>query len=597
MRRTKPSWPRPDRLRLDSIRLQISLVLLLSALNGIVLVSAAAALFSAVARGPDTTALTQLHGTIEAITELHMAALRGEGDPEEEAQTLELLEQQVEQLPGGGDGARAIWEYRQLLSNWHSMGGTPESKAALTSAYYKVVGALDEPLRAGPARWISRSITLLAWVMAWVVLVAVTTVLAAMRLRGVLSKPLRQLSLAASAVAGGDLDHHFDDPGSSYEIQELAGALESMRRELVELIDRHERQNVVMKTMLDSLSDGVLFLDGEARLVRYNPRAESILSAAGLARGALRAGADARELVPESLGALLSADTEEPVPLSFERPGGRLHLEVAVKRVAHIEGAATRAWVVALRDVTSAVEAENIKRDFLSVVTHELKTPLTVIEGYIKLLLLGKGGELTPKQARILDMVRDQSQLLTRMVQDLLDTTRIEGGNLQIEPIRADLNRLVTEVVEQFAVTALAQKVHFELEPPGEEPRCVRVDTFRVQQVLSNLIRNAFKFTPEGGSITLRVYTEGDRAVVSITDTGRGIPQAAIPHLFEKFYQVERGDTRKAGGAGLGLYICKQLVRMMDGRIQVSSQEGRGSRFTVSFPLLESSATSPGETA
>lgn len=594
---TKPSQDtaqdfqlRPDRLRLDSIRLQLSLVLLLSALNGIVLVSAAAALFSAVARGPDTTQLTQFHDAIASITALHVAALdpeEGDEGGEEDARDLELLEGQIEKLPGGSDGARAIWEYRQVLASWRSKGRTPESDAALTSAYYKAVGALDEPLREGPTHWISRSINGLAWVMAWVVLVAVTTVLAAVRLRGVLSKPLRRLSGAAAAVASGNLDHPFDEPGSSHEIQELAGALESMRRELVELIDRHERQNVVMKAMLDSLSDGVLFLDGNARIVRYNPRAETILTAVGLPRGALHAGVDARRLVPGAPDDLLITATGEPIPLSFDRPRGRLHLRVTVNRVVYLDQEGTRAWVVALRDVTSAVEAENIKRDFLSVVTHELKTPLTVIEGYVRLLLLGKGGDITAKQARLLEMVREQSQLLNRMVQDLLDTTRIEGGNLQIEPIPVDLNRLVTEVAEQFAVTALAQKVRLDLEPPGPAVRCVVVDTFRIQQVLSNLIRNAFKFTPEGGSVTLTVHTEGERAAVSVTDTGRGIPAEAIPHLFQKFYQVERGDTRKAGGAGLGLYICDQLVRMMGGRIRVESQEGRGSRFTVSFPLVE----------
>jgi len=570
------------------------MVLLLSALNGIVLVSAGVGLFSALATGPNLGQLTLLQGTIEELTLLHREALSGETDEPEaitaDGAALELLETQIRGLSGsssdaGDYAADAIWEYRQALNTWRDDGSAPETVGPLNGAYYKAVGALDAPLREGPTRLLERSTNTLALVMVWVVLVSLTTVWAAFRLRKVLSEPLNRMANAATRVAGGELEHPFPDPGDVLELQEVAGALEGMRRNLVDALGAQEAQNVVMKAMLDSLSDGVLFLDDNGRVVRHNPRATEILSLVGVKRGALQEGVDARRLLPGADASLLTTSTEVPTSLTFERPGQRTHLELNANRIAHFGGGNNQAWVVSLRDVTRAVEAEQIKRDFLSVVTHELKTPLTVIEGYIRLMLLGKGGDITAKQADLLGRVRGQSQLLNLMVQDLLDTTRLEGGNLPIEMAPADLRRCMTEVRDQFHADALSRKLSLRFDGESlDEPLMVEIDGFRMKQVLSNLIRNAFKFTPSGGAVTLAVGREGDEVWASVSDTGRGIPEHAQTHLFEKFYQVERGDTRKAGGAGLGLYICDQLTRMMNGRIAVESQEGEGSRFLLHFP-------------
>jgi len=570
------------------------MVLLLSALNGIVLISAGVGLFSALATGPDLSQLAMLQTTIEELTSLHRAALGGEhSDPEAigaEVETLDLLETRVRGMSAPSvaavdHAADALWEYRQTLGRWRVAGADVEAAGPLNGAYYKAVGALDAPLREGPTRLLDRSTNTLALVMIWVVLVSLTTIYAAFRLRRVLSEPLREMASAAARIAGGDLEHPFPDPGDALELQEVAGAVEGMRRNLVDALSAQEAQNVVMKAMLDSLSDGVLFLDDNGRVVRHNPRATEILSQIGVPRGALQAGVDARRLLPGADAGLLTTTTTEPAPLTFDRPGQRTHLELNVNRVVRLGESSPQAWVVALRDVTTAVEAEQIKRDFLSVVTHELKTPLTVIEGYIRLLLMGKGGDLTAKQAELLGRARDQSQLLTLMVQDLLDTTRLEGGNLPLELAPADLRRCVAEVRGQFMADALSRRLALVFDGEGvDEPLMVAIDAFRMKQILSNLIRNAFKFTPSGGSVTLDVGRDGDEVWASVADTGRGIPEHARPHLFEKFYQVERGDTRNAGGAGLGLYICDQLTRMMNGRIAVESRDGEGSRFILRFP-------------
>ncbi len=572
----------------SSIRLQISLVLLLSALNGIVLVSAAVALLSAILTGPDIGQLNVLQDSVGAITALHADILReGGDDPERVAaqdEALALLVQRlggVEVMPGGSSTAEA---YRDAVTRWRAAERTPQSDARLTSAYYQVMGALEGPLRDGPTRLLNRSLTALTGVTIWVVVVAVTTVIAAFRLRYILSIPLERLRQAAGAVARGKLETPFPDPGSSREIQELAQALDSMRRSLVQAIERQEAHAATIQAMLDALSDGVFFLNAEGVVIEFNPRALELVEATGGEPAAVE-GRPLTGALPGLPADFLSGPQHEPLQLNLDNQGRRVHLEVRVSRPALVGSGSIRSWVVALRDVSEAVEAEQIKRDFLSVITHELKTPLTVIEGYIRLLLMGKGGDLSPKQAQLLERSREQTGLLGRMVQDLLDTTRIEGGNLKLERSPQDLSRCVAEVAEQFAAEAISQRLKLHLEAWEGPPLVAELDSFRIKQVLSNLVRNAMKFTPAGGEVTLSTGLGDGRVWASVADSGRGIPDHAKPHLFKKFYQVEQGDTRKAGGAGLGLYICDQLVRLMEGRIEVESQEGLGSRFIVSFPM------------
>jgi len=229
------------------------------------------------------------------------------------------------------------------------------------------------------------------------------------------------------------------------------------------------------------------------------------------------------------------------------------------------------------------------------VVTHELKTPLTVIEGYVRLLQMGKGGDLSPKQAQMLQKVRSQAEILKMMVQDLLDATRIEGGHLTLDLGQVVASRVVVDTAESLRPEAISKRLKLLLVDDAPSGVVIHADEFRFRQVLGNLLRNAFKFTEPGGTITVTTRLGEERLIVAVRDTGRGIPPAAIPKLFEKFYQVEAADTRKAGGAGLGLYICEQLTRAMGGTIQVQSMVDEGSCFTLSFPLLPPADAGPGE--
>ena len=421
--------------------------------------------------------------------------------------------------------------------------------------------------------------TLTAGLVAWVVASTLVTVVSAWKLQGALTVPLEEVGAAARRVAGGELARPIPVPDAANEFIDLGKSLETMRWSLVDLIDELDTQNDTVTAMLDALSDGVLMADGERFVESWNPAAAHLVEIADL--GSIRKGAVVDQVLGVD-GSLFSKEAKR-TNLDFELDGEPLHLVVRTQPLA-------RGWVVVIRDVTESVEINNIKQEFLSVVTHELKTPLTAIQGYIRLLMMGKGGDLSPKQADLLQRSRDQSDVLYRMVQDLLDATRLEGGNLSLDVVPTDLVSQVEDAQSAFSGEAVRRRVKLELECELPSGSTMQADPMRLQQILGNLIRNAIKFTEAGGTVTLRASKDGGQVVLEVDDTGRGIPEDSVDRLFEKFYQVERGDTRKSGGAGLGLYIVDQLTRAMNGTIEVRSEVGRGSTFTLRFPLVETAS-------
>ncbi|MCP4807322.1 MAG: HAMP domain-containing protein [Proteobacteria bacterium] len=417
---------------------------------------------------------------------------------------------------------------------------------------------------------------ILSVLLVWVALFTLVTVFSAFRLQKSLSDPMAMLSDAARRVAGGELDRAIPVQQGADELRDLSGSLESMRQNLVSSIDELDDQNKTVTAMLDALRDGVLLVDEKHRVESWNPAAEYVLEQGEYPR--VREGQRIDQLL--QFDASLFSDQPSQTEQDRETARGSFHLSVHIQPLP-------KGWVVVTRDVTKAVEITNLKQEFMSVVTHELKTPLTAIQGYTRLLLMGKGGDLSPKQADLLTRSREQTGVLYKMVNDLLDASRLEGGNLALDIVPTDLPAQVEDAVSAFSGEALRRRVKLRLRSQLLPGSVVQADPMRLQQILGNLVRNAIKFTEQGGKVTLHARTHGGFAVLAIEDTGRGIPEEAQRHLFEKFFQVERGDKRLSGGAGLGLYIVDQLTRAMNGTIEVRSVVGEGSTFTLRFPLVE----------
>jgi signal transduction histidine kinase len=231
-------------------------------------------------------------------------------------------------------------------------------------------------------------------------------------------------------------------------------------------------------------------------------------------------------------------------------------------------------------------ELDQLKDQFVSTVTHELRTPLSAVVGYLELVLDGEAGELNEVQARFLDIVSRNATRLNDLVDDILTVARLDSGRMTLEFEEADLVALVTGEIESARPGAERQGVDFGLHT-AEETLMLRADPRRLAQVLGNLLSNAIKFTPEGGAVTVSLDRQGDSAVLEVADTGVGIPEDEVGHLFERFFRASTAaDIR---GTGLGLSIATSIVDGHGGAIGVRCTEGVGTTFSLTLPLVEAS--------
>ncbi|HEU4327111.1 MAG TPA: PAS domain S-box protein [Roseiflexaceae bacterium] len=241
------------------------------------------------------------------------------------------------------------------------------------------------------------------------------------------------------------------------------------------------------------------------------------------------------------------------------------------------------------REQDARVEAEAAVRQrdiFLSLAAHELRTPLASLLGYVQLIQrrAARGEPLPERHARMFEIIAGQTQRMSRMIGVLLDVSRIEVGQLTIERGRLDLGVLARRVVEEIQ-PALE---HHTLVLEGDRaPLLVDGDEVRLEQVLQNLIQNALKYSPQGGAVVVRLAQQEGQASIAVTDQGIGIPEAALPNLFTRFFRADNADRHSISGTGIGLYVVSEVVALHGGRIAVQSAEGQGSTFTVYLPLAE----------
>jgi signal transduction histidine kinase len=231
-------------------------------------------------------------------------------------------------------------------------------------------------------------------------------------------------------------------------------------------------------------------------------------------------------------------------------------------------------------------ELDKLKAEFVSVASHELKTPINVIIGYLQLLDEGIYGEMPAKQKDILKTVTTQVAQLQRLVQQLLDVSRFEAGGGRIDVRPVELPSMLDDLERAFAVLAIQRGVRFTVDRGEDLPREVIWDRDRMNEVLGNLLSNAFKFTPQNGEVCLSVESAGDHIVITVRDTGAGIPPEQVSRIFEKFYQADNQRSASAVGTGLGLAISKGIVEAHDGRIRCESKAGVGTTFIIELPTV-----------
>ncbi|MBI2305627.1 MAG: HAMP domain-containing protein [Chloroflexi bacterium] len=224
---------------------------------------------------------------------------------------------------------------------------------------------------------------------------------------------------------------------------------------------------------------------------------------------------------------------------------------------------------------------EKQRRQMVADIAHELRTPLSIIQGNLEAMVDG----FVPPNREQLSSLHQESQFLSRLVSDLRELSLMEAGQLKMEKSSTDLGTVIQRSVEKVSLQGASKNISLEIDmPPLLAP--VLADAHRLEQVLGNLLDNALRHTPSGGKISLKVNTEGRNHVVSISDTGHGIAAADLPFVFDRFYRADKSRSRATGGSGIGLAVVKQLVQAHGGKVWVESQEGKGSTFYFSLPLI-----------
>ncbi len=238
----------------------------------------------------------------------------------------------------------------------------------------------------------------------------------------------------------------------------------------------------------------------------------------------------------------------------------------------------------ALRDVTQEHELERMKRDFVAEVAHELRSPLTAIQGFVELVLEEQVG-LSEAHQEFLLIVQENAVRLAGLVNDLLDVSRLESGNINLERTSVILHPLIRQVLQSFVLQITGKHQHIEMHLTDSSP-IVFADSDRVQQIVSNLISNAHKYTLDGGTLRISTQVEEQQVWVTIQDSGVGMTAGELGQLFTRFFRAKNRLTREVGGTGLGLAITHSLVNLHGGVMQVESVPGQGSIFRFSLPLM-----------
>jgi PAS domain S-box-containing protein len=329
--------------------------------------------------------------------------------------------------------------------------------------------------------------------------------------------------------------------------------------------------------ILANIADGIVAVDREGTVVLWNAAAEHIT-------GVPQSDAVGRT-VPEVLQRTFEADPERGPGarlLSIPRAGDEVWLSLS-EAVMRDPAGAVAGRIFAFRDISADRMVEEVKSDFVAAVSHELRTPLTSIYGFAETLLRQDVLFGEEERRTFLRYIASESERLTGIVDQLLNVARLDAGDLQVEPERIDVGSIVSEVLGTVEGAGAVNGQRFEVDLP-EEPLAAEADREKVRQVFSILVENALKFSPRGGTVTVGARRKEDTVEVRVVDEGIGIPQAEQQRIFRKFYRAESTTRDGVAGTGLGLFIAKELVTAMGGRIWVDSAEGEGSSFAFELP-------------
>lgn len=429
-----------------------------------------------------------------------------------------------------------------------------------------------------PLNQVEAGVATLRWMIFWATLLSIVVAsLVALLVAQRTVRPIRQLTGVADRMAAGDLDARLF-PSTRDEVGRLTGAFNRMADHLQDQVATLARERSRLAAILAHMADGVLITDDLGQVLLVNPAATALLQIheeEALGRTFAQVVRHHRFI---ELWKRCQEEGEEQVE-AVEIDRGGLFLQMIV---TPFHEAARQGFLIILQDLTRIRRLETVRRDFISNVSHELRTPLASLKALVDTLREG-ALEDPPAARRFLDRVEVEVDALTQMVRELLELSRVESNQAPLERKRVAVGELLAPPVGRLRAQAERAGLQLRLDLPPDDVPYVLADAERIQQVVTNLVHNAIKFTPPGGEVAVQGSVEGEEVVIAVHDTGVGISAEDLPRIFERFYKADR--ARSGQGTGLGLAIAKHIVQAHGGRIWADSIEGQGSSFYFSLPI------------
>jgi two-component system phosphate regulon sensor histidine kinase PhoR len=388
-------------------------------------------------------------------------------------------------------------------------------------------------------------------------------------------------------VAEGDF-RPLPRDGSGDAVEALGISLNRTAARLDRTIQTLTEERNLSSAILGSMVEGVAVVNGSERLVFANPGFAEILGldvppTSGSALVEIVRQTELLEAVRQVLGG-------EP-RVQSEIVTGTLRQHYFAITVAAVRAGDTTGAVVVLHDITELRKLERVRRDFVANVSHEFRTPLTAIQGFAETLLAGALDD-PQNRTRFLEIILEHSRRLARLTEDLLVLSKMDAERLELEIRRLSVAQLIESCLETAQRRAVEKDLRISVNMPPGLPD-IAGDRRRLAEVLQNLLDNAIQYTLPGGQIIVSAENAVDEVILTVTDTGIGIPKADQSRIFERFYRVDAARSREAGGTGLGLAIAKHLVEVHGGRLWVESEIGQGSQFHFSVPLFDTEHPAP----
>ncbi len=422
--------------------------------------------------------------------------------------------------------------------------------------------------------------------------VVLVTVVLAVLVAAALSRALRRLRDGAARIANGDFSKHVMLT-SRDELGQLSKTFNDMSDRLRDSYQRLAAETERDKTLLESLGEGLIAIDEHTNIALINDNALQMLELPGRDKAVGLPVNHAVTLYDETDKPLTGELTAPVIALQSSKPaanvftfhkksGGKILINVAANPVMF--NGKTSGAIMTLRDVTKEKEVDRMKTEFISLASHQLRTPLSAIKWFAEMLLSGDAGTLSTDQQEFTHNIADSTERMIALVNALLNISRIESGRIMVDPKPTDLKQLVSGIINDLKAKTeerhqtLIISVHDDLPMINLDPRLIG-------QVYLNLLTNAVKYTAKGGEISVFISRKGEDIISQVTDNGYGIPKEQQSRIFQKFFRAANAVKVETDGTGLGLYLIKAVIESSGGKIWFESEEGKGTTFWFSIPV------------